>query len=109
MSKTVQFVIGHYIDDNFYPSRTLTFATTADCLKDCLTATGDPRNVESLMDFYDSDDALEVYEYALDNNMIVSQEIEYCDEFVKEYSRYVASVKYPLTPESYYWCEYCGA
>lgn len=106
MDNTIKLLVGHYIGDDYFPSRQLEFVITKECLMDYLNATDDDRTVEDFMDTYDSDESSVIYEYAMDDNRVLSEEISYCDDFVEEYNSYVVDTENPMTAEDYYWEEY---
>ena len=106
MKNTIKLLVNDYIDDDYNPSRQLQFVITKECLMDYLTETDDDRTVEEFMGTYDSDESSVIYEYAMDDNRVLSEEIIYCDDFVAAYNDYTDAVENPMTAENYYWEEY---
>ena len=110
MENTIKLLVNDYIDDDYNPSRQLAFTITKECLMDYLTETEDDRTVEEFMSTYDSDESEVIYEYATDDNRILSEEITYCDIFIREYNDYIENTykKQKMTAEDYYWFVYKG-
>lgn len=106
MENTIKLLVCHYIGDDYFPSRQLEFVITKECLMDYLNETEDDRTIEEFMDTYDSDESSVIYEYATDDNRVLSEEISYCDDFAEEYNNYVNDTENPMTAEDYYWEEY---
>lgn len=106
MKNTIKLLINDYIDDDYLPSRQLEFTITEECLKDYLIETEDDRTVEEFLTTYDSDESSVLYEYATDNNRILSEEITYCDNFITDYNDYVNDKLIKISQEEYYWYEY---
>lgn len=106
MENTIKLLVNHYIDDDFYPSRQLEFTITKECLIDYLTETEDDRTIEEFITTYDSDESSVIYEYATDDNRVLSEKISYCDDFMAAYNDYIDYAINPMTAENYYWEEY---
>lgn len=115
MEKTVKLLMNHYIGDDFYPSRQVTFMITEECLQDYLTETEDDRTVEEFMETYDSDESEVIYGYAADDGRILSDEITYCDDFIEKYNDFISrtqmfnpdmTAEQIATKENYYWTVY---
>ena len=106
MENTIKLLVNDYIEDDYILSRQLEFVITKKCLMDYLNETNDDRTIEEFMDTYDSDESSVIYEYATDDNRVLSEEISYCDDFVEEYNNYVVDTENPMTAEDYYWEEY---
>lgn len=85
MENTIKLLINHYIDDAFNSSRQLEFVITKECLMNYLNETEDNRTIEEFMNTYDSDESSVIYEYATDDNRALSEEINYCGDFVEKY------------------------
>lgn len=115
MEKTVELLINHYISDAYNPSRQTVFIIAEKCLQDYLLETEDNRTVKEFLDTYDSDESEVVYEYASDDGRILSEEITYCDDFIKQYDNFIARTQMfnpdmaadqIATKENYYWTVY---
>lgn len=115
MEKTVKLLLNHYIGDEYYPSRQVTFIITEKCLKEYLMETEDNRTVKGFLETYDSDESEAIYGYAADDGRILSDEITYCEDFVEKYNDFISrtqmfnpdmTAEEISTKENYYWTEY---
>ena len=115
MENTVELVLNHYIDNNFSPSRQVTFVIPQNCLEEYLQETEDDRSIEQFLDSYDSNEADVVYAYAGDDGRILSSEVTYCEDFEEKYKDFInrMQIKYSdktteqiATKENYYWSIY---
>lgn len=115
MEKTVKLLMNHYIGDDSHSSRQVTFMITEECLQDYLTETEDDRTVEEFMETYNSDGSEVIYDYAVDDGRILSDEIAYCDDFVEKYNDFInrtqmfnpdMTAEQIATKENYYWTVY---
>jgi hypothetical protein len=84
-------------------------------LNDYLLQTEDERDVSIFLDTYDSDESAAIYEYAIDDGRILSEQISYCDDFTEAYEDFIERTqmfnpgKKPeaiSTKENYYWVVY---
>jgi len=112
---TVRLNIGHYIDNDFSPSRVTTFLVRIQDLEDYLEQSEDDRTGEEFYQTYDSDEAQVLYEYMSDDGKILDEEVTYCDAFEKDYADYIKrtqmfnpgmSAEQIATKENYYWNVY---
>ena len=115
-TNNIKLLINHYIGDDYNFSRQTSFLITRDCLKEYLEQTEDDRMVGEFLVSYDSDEAQAIYDYASDDNRILSEEITYCDDFIEKYNDYIdrmqmlnpnMTAEQITTKESYYWNVYC--
>lgn len=113
--KTVELLLNDYIGDNYNPSRQTKFTITEECLTDYLKETEDDRNVKTFLDTYDSDESSVIYDYAVNDGRILSEEITYCDDFVDRYEDFIRrtqmfnpdmSAEDISSKEDYYWTVY---
>ena len=86
---TLNVLINDYLGDDVSPSRTLKFEITKDCLEDYLRDLGGGLDAQTFLDTYGSDEAEGLYGYASDDNRILSERIDYCDAFRKDYADFV--------------------
>lgn len=104
MEKTIQLIHNHYMEDNYNPSRHLVFTITEDCLKEYLAETEDDRTVDSFLNTYDSDESECVYNYALDDNRILSKKIIYDIDVLEKYALYKGiNQECDIGIETFYW------
>lgn len=104
MAKTVQLLINDYIGDDFDMSRQVRFIIEESCLIEYLAEWEfEERSLQEFLDTYDSDEAESVYNYADNDNRILSEEIIYCDDFLMEYKTAMEGCEDPMTKEDYYW------
>lgn len=102
---TVSLLVNYYIENEYKPSRSITFLVTEECLEDYLTATEDERTIEQFLDTYDSDESAVIYEYGSDDGRIISERITYCDDFEDRYKEFI-SHSHMISKEQYYWSVY---
>lgn len=115
-SNTVELLINDYIGDNYTFSRQTKFVISQECLQDYLTATEDGRNVTEFLDTYDSDESETVYNFAVDDGRVLSEDITYCNDFMDKYNAYrkqaIVSnlsdeeISKLMTKEDFYWNVY---
>ena len=115
MEKTVKLLINHYVGDDFNYSRQTSFVITEECLQDYLTETADERTIEEFVSTYDSDESEVIYDYAIDDGRILSEDITYCDDFIERYNSFITRTQMfnpsmtadqIATKEQYYWTVY---
>ena len=108
-TETVKLLIHHYIEDDIYPSRIVTFEITKDFLARCIK----DLDVETFLNEYTSDDAYEIQGYAYVSGNIISEEISYCDDFMKDYNDHIKQCRmsnpdFSDDMEDYYWSVYAA-
>lgn len=115
IQKLVELVVNAYIEDNYTPSRKVSFKITKGCLEDYLLETEDDRSVDEFLDTYDSDESEVVYNYAADDGRVLSEKITYCDDFYTQYNDFVRrtqmfnpsmTAEEISSKENYYWTVY---
>lgn len=108
MNKTIALLVNDYIGDDYRPSRELMFTITEDCLKDYLTDIEDDRTIDEFLDTYDSDESSVIYEYASDDNRILSESISYSNSVIESYNDFINGNQKgtDITTEDYYWTFY---
>ena len=115
---TLSILINDYLGDDISPSRTLNFKITKDCLEDYLRDLGGGLDAQTFLDTYGSDEAEGLYWYASDDNRILSERIDYCAAFRKDYTDFVNGdydfrgsgldndIVMGLSEEDFYWAVY---
>ena len=89
MNKFVELKICNYIDDTLDVERKVKFKITKECLQDYLTETEDDRTINKFLETYNSDESSIIYEYANNDNRVLSKEITFCDDFNEQYEDFI--------------------
>ena len=112
MNKFVELKIRNYINDTLEVEREVKFKITERCLKDYLIETEDGRTINKFLETYNSDESSIIYEYANNDNRVLSKEITYCDDFNEQYKDFIRRTQIfnpdmiaeeIATKEDYYW------
>lgn len=73
---------------------------TKKCLSDYLKMLQEERTIQDFLTTYDSDESSVIYDYANDDERIISEEITYSDDFKQEYETETGREK---SKEDYFW------
>ena len=101
--------------NDYNPSRQTKFIITEECLNDYLKETGDDRNIKMFLETYDSGEVSDIYDYAVNNGKILSEEIIYSNDFIDRYKDFIRrgqmsnpemSAEQIASKEEYYWTVY---